>query len=40
MFVGSRKFAVRKAEASGFRFMKEWIVIMAIVVHVDDRFGA
>ena len=31
-------FAVRKAEASGFRLMKEWIVMMAIVVSVDDMF--
>ena len=38
MLVGSRSFAVRKAEASVFRLMKEWIVMMTIVVHLNDMF--
>ena len=38
MLIGSRMFAVHKAEASRYRFMKEWVVMMAIVVHVDDMF--
>ena len=29
---------MRKAEASSFRLIKEWIVMMTIVVHVDDMF--
>ena len=29
---------MRKAEASAFRLIKEWIVMVAIVVHVDDMF--
>ena len=29
---------MRKAEASSFRLIKEWIVTMTIVVHVDDMF--
>ena len=38
MLVRSRISAVHKAEASGFLLMKEWVVMMAIVVHVDDMF--
>ena len=29
---------MRKAEASSFRLIKEWIVMITIVVHVDDMF--
>ena len=39
MLVASRIFAVHKAEASGFCLMKEWIVMMTIVLRMNDMFG-